>query len=230
MSPHFFSKKRNRFDVEWNYATCSVSTIWISSKIHGKKFPEGFIHGTLRGMKDVTPPGKNGDNRRDRSVPPTDPIERFGWWLDEAFLIPGTRIRFGWDAIIGLVPGLGESIMVALQAALVFYLVVHREVPAVIAARMVVNVFIDALVGAIPLVGDVFDIFFKANTRNIDLVREVRYQRATTGRVKTLRHYAFLGVLALALMSIVGGALFLVFHVLRYLVDALTSLNGAPLW
>lgn len=89
--------------------------------------------------------------------------------MDSAFRIPGTRITLGWDAIIGLVPVVGDA------AALAPSVFILREanrlgVSRPMMARMLVNTGIDLAIGAIPLVGDVFDIGWKSKTRNVDLL------------------------------------------------------------
>ena len=91
--------------------------------------------------------------------------------FDQAFGIPGTRWRFGIDALFGLVPGLGD---VAGAVVEVYALQVARSLraPAVIQLHMLGNVAIDALVGTIPLLGDLFDFAFKAQTRNLALLEE----------------------------------------------------------
>ena len=90
-------------------------------------------------------------------------------WLDSAVRIPGTRITLGFDALIGLVPVLGDS------AGLVFGLWIvsraHRiGVSSPTLLKMLANLAIDYTLGAVPLIGDVFDIFWKANQRNIRLL------------------------------------------------------------
>jgi hypothetical protein len=101
--------------------------------------------------------------------------------LDEAFVIPGTGIRFGLDGIIGLVPGLGDVIagMLSLVIPLAGWV---RGVPYVTLARMGANLGIGVLVGSIPIFGDVFDIAWKANRRNYRLlVRHLAAPRRHTG-------------------------------------------------
>jgi hypothetical protein len=91
--------------------------------------------------------------------------------LDSAVLIPGTKIRFGADAIIGLVPGIGDAITTALSAWIVYE--AHRlGVPRHLLIRMIGNVAIDGLFGAVPLVGDLFDVMWRANKRNMRLLRQ----------------------------------------------------------
>ena len=98
--------------------------------------------------------------------------ERLRWLeilLDEAFRVPGTQIRFGIDGIIGLVPGLGD-VLAGLLSLLIPLAAWVRGVPYITLVRMLINVSIGLLVGTIPIFGDAFDIFWKANRRNYRLL------------------------------------------------------------
>jgi hypothetical protein len=91
--------------------------------------------------------------------------------LDTAFVVPGTQIRFGVDALIGLIPGIGDAITTLIA------LYVVREARELGASRLLIwrmlgNVAIDGLVGAVPLVGDAFDVAWRANRRNLRLLRD----------------------------------------------------------
>ena len=101
-------------------------------------------------------------------------LERLAWLMDRAFHIPGTRIRVGFDALLGLLPIGGDVLTGLVQAGLVLVALRYYKVPKIVAARMAANVLIDIAVGAIPLLGDLFDIGFKANTRNIQLLDAYR--------------------------------------------------------
>lgn len=90
--------------------------------------------------------------------------------LDSAFAIPGTRFRIGLDGILGLLPGIGDATGAALSIYLIFE-AARLGLPLSTLLRMVGNVAIETAVGAIPIVGDIFDIAWKANMRNIALVR-----------------------------------------------------------
>jgi hypothetical protein len=99
--------------------------------------------------------------------------------LDAAVRIPGTNIRFGLDAVLGLLPGAGDiaggvlSAFIVVQAA-------NLGAPRSVLARMVMNVAIDSIVGVVPVLGDLFDIGWKSNTRNMDLLeRYVARPQAT---------------------------------------------------
>jgi hypothetical protein len=105
-------------------------------------------------------------------------LEWLAWLMDRAFHIPGTRIRVGLDALLGLLPVGGDVLTGLVQAGLVLAALRYYKVPKLVAARMAANVLIDIMVGAIPLLGDLFDIGFKANTRNIRLLEAYRHPGA----------------------------------------------------
>lgn len=98
-----------------------------------------------------------------------DRLRRVGWLLDNSLPIPGTRFRLGIDQLIGLVPGIGDLI----GGLLSLYIIVEASrmgVPRSLLLRMGWNVAVDTLVGEIPILGDMFDIGFKANLRNLALL------------------------------------------------------------
>lgn len=100
--------------------------------------------------------------------------DQFADLMDRRFVIPGTNIRFGLDAIIGLIPGIGDWIggLAALYFP-VYGAFANISTPVII--RMFVNILIDVIVGAIPVLGDIFDVSWKANTKNVELLN--KYQR-----------------------------------------------------
>lgn len=98
-------------------------------------------------------------------------LDRLARLLDAQWRVPGTNIRFGADAVAGLIPGIGD----AAAGLVAFYIVMgaaSKGASAGLLARMVGNVAIDTVVGSVPLLGTVFDVFFKANKRNMRLLRE----------------------------------------------------------
>ena len=100
-------------------------------------------------------------------------LARLEWlanWLDTALVIPGTNVRFGADALIGLVPGLGDAVTTGISCWIIYE---ARQIgaPMHLVLRMIVNVAIDGAVGAVPVAGDVFDVFWRANRRNVTLLR-----------------------------------------------------------
>ena len=109
-------------------------------------------------------------------------LERLATALDSAFVVPGLGVRFGADSILGLVPGVGDAISLGLSGWLILEAKRLGAPPAML-ARMAANLAVDAVVGSVPVAGDVFDVFFKANRRNMALLRrhiaELRSARAT---------------------------------------------------
>jgi hypothetical protein len=132
--------------------------------------------------------------------------------LDEAFRLPGTQFRFGLDGIIGLVPGLGDVLAGVLSLAIPFAAWV-RGVPYVTLVRMAANLGIGVLVGSIPLLGDLFDIVWKANRRNYRLLQ----RSLATPRLHNWRDWAFLLFLAAALGLVFAIPLALVVWFLAWL-------------
>lgn len=91
--------------------------------------------------------------------------------LDDQFAIPGTNIRFGLDSLLGLIPGGGDALGSVATLSL-FALALHKQVPREVLMRMALNVAIDAAVGSVPVVGDLFDVGFKANRKNLGLIEK----------------------------------------------------------
>lgn len=101
----------------------------------------------------------------------TEQLRNWSYRMDRAFRVPGTRFRFGWDAIVGLIPGFGDAVM----AAFSLFILAHSfriRLPGVIRIRMVLNVMLDLLAGTVPLLGDIFDVVWKASTRNLALIEK----------------------------------------------------------
>ena len=98
--------------------------------------------------------------------------------LDSAFRIPVLGYRVGWDAIIGLVPGLGDAVGMLFSGYIVFE-AARLGAPKSVLARMVYNVALEVIIGALPLIGDLFDAVWKANVRNVRLL-----ERALNAQVR----------------------------------------------
>ena len=102
--------------------------------------------------------------------------------LDEAFRVPGTNLRFGWDPIIGLVPWVGDVITAVVGCAIVVQ--AHQmRIPRVIQLRMLLNIGIDVLIGVVPFLGDAADVFWKSNAKNFAMLERhaPEVQPATRG-------------------------------------------------
>lgn len=102
-------------------------------------------------------------------------IEAFSRLLDSRFVIPGTSIRFGLDPIISLFPVLGDLITFVISSALI-YTMHQRGASRKVVIKMILNATLDTVIGAIPLVGSIFDVFYRANDRNVRLLKEHYYE------------------------------------------------------
>ena len=142
-----------------------------------------------------------------------DEVELIAWLLDNSIPIPGTGRRVGLDGVIGLVPGVGDllsagiSVLVVVRAA-------QFKLPRIVLVRMLANVALDLGIGAIPVLGDAFDLWFKASTRNLDLMR--RYLAAP--EASTRGQWLFFGALLLAALALVAGSLWAVATAIDWLL------------
>ncbi|WP_437971027.1 DUF4112 domain-containing protein [Sorangium sp. So ce260] len=146
-------------------------------------------------------------------------LNALGHFLDNAIRIPGVGYRVGYDALIGLIPGVGDLIGFGLSIYIVLAAARYR-LPVSTVLRMVLNVGLETLIGTVPLLGDLFDAAYKANARNLDLLRAHLAARAQGGaRPSDLGFYAGLTVA-------VGGVLALTGLLLFSLIRALQALLG----
>jgi len=136
-------------------------------------------------------------------------VELLAWLLDNSIPIPGTGRRIGVDALVGLIPGAGDivsgglGLFVVLRGA-------QRGLPTIVVTRMLVNVALDFAIGAIPFIGDLFDMWYKSNQRNVALMR--RY--VATPTASTAGQWLFFGVILAALGLAAFGFVWLVWSTL----------------
>lgn len=153
----------------------------------------------------------NPDYRTDLPLPTRTALppwtEALARLLDDAFKIPGTEVRVGMDAILGLVaPGAGDALTSIVTAALILE-GFKRRVPTVILLRMLLNVTIDAVIGSIPVVGDLFDVVHRAARKNLELLQRHGGTAPLTPRPVdyVVVGFALLCVLALLALPVVIG-------------------------
>jgi hypothetical protein len=130
--------------------------------------------------------------------------------MDTAFVIPGTRFRFGLDALIGLIPGIGDVVGAGVGMYIV-YAAARLGVSRAVLARMLLNVGADAAVGAVPLAGDVLDAAWRANTRNVALLEQALREPQAARRASL---WMVVGAL-LAVVALAAGGLFLTVYLAR---------------
>jgi hypothetical protein len=118
------------------------------------------------------------ESERSRSL---GEVEMLAWLLDNSIPVPGTGRRFGIDALIGFVPVLGDMVSGGI-GLFVVWRASRYGLPRIAVARMLANTVIDIAVGAIPILGDAFDLWFKANTRNLAIMRRHLEEPAASTR------------------------------------------------
>ncbi|BBB97068.1 hypothetical protein M2192_008159 [Bradyrhizobium elkanii USDA 61] len=144
----------------------------------GRELVDGPLHPQFQGFQGAFPEGFRFDFRNSTANPFGDltreqrlqRLETIAKLLDVAFIVPGTNVRYGIDGLIGLIPVVGDIITTAISLWLV------REArllgaPWHITARMLANVAVDGVIGMVPVAGDAFDVMFRANIRNVRMLR-----------------------------------------------------------
>ncbi len=124
--------------------------------------------------------------------------------LDSAFVIPGTKQRMGLDPILGLIPGGGDTVSAALSS----YIIIEAALmglPRTTLMRMIVNIAIDTVVGSVPILGDIFDVFSKANLRNMQLVENHLKSPKPSAKVDKL--FIFLLIVGLIILILLAGGM-----------------------
>jgi hypothetical protein len=150
-------------------------------------------------------------------------LEALARWMDSVFQLPGVGVRLGLDALLGLLPGVGDT-----ATSLVSLYILQRAsrygVSKITMTRMALNLTLDLLIGALPIVGDLFDVFWKANRRNISLLQ--RHLRATPAEARRLRagDRAFVWALAAAVVLALVGSVALAYYIAAWLISALGRL------
>jgi hypothetical protein len=141
--------------------------------------------------------------------------------LDTWFRVPGTQIRFGLDGIVGFIPGVGD-LLGGLASCIIVLAAYFRGVPLITIARMVANLAIEVVIGMVPVLGNLFDIGWRANRRNYHLL-----ERSLAARPRdTAKDWLFMGLLGLGLLLLA----MLPFLLLLWLGGSLLHALGAPGW
>lgn len=139
-------------------------------------------------------------------------LRKWSVLLDSAFRIPGTSLTFGLDPILGLIPGLGD-LTSPIFAVLLLVQSVRMRIPRVVQVRMLINAVIDFFIGVIPVVGDLFDVGWKANVRNLALLE----RHARSGSMATRGDWIFvLTIIGILVALVVTPVLFAAWLLSRF--------------
>ena len=155
-------------------------------------------------------------DRPERSIKIDDSLDRLSWLMDDLIKIPGLNWRFGLDALVGLIPGFGDTV----TSMVSFYILasaVRYRVPKVTLLRMGLNIGIDYLVGSFPVVGDLFDAWWKSNQMNVALLSKRATVSASEARKGQLSDWLFVGLIILVLAGLAIGSAALSIYLL-YLI------------
>ena len=149
------------------------------------------------------------DIQKRREIEIEESLDNLSRYLDGLFRIPGTGWRFGLDALIGLIPNIGDT-LTFLPSMYILFSGVRYGVPKITLLRMALNIAIDYLVGMIPFLGDAFDFVWKSNKKNMELIRTRATGRGKGTRSDYLFIFGLIGTLLLLLVaSIVASGLIL---------------------
>jgi len=149
-------------------------------------------------------------------------LDQLSRWMDGLFRIPGVGWRFGLDALIGLIPGLGDT-ATSLVSFYVLAAGVRYRVSKITLLRMGVNIAIDYALGSIPVVGDAFDMFWKSNQMNVELLRKRATVSAEEAREGRLSDWLFVGLIIFVLIILLLGSIALSVYLLIWVFGKLSS-------
>ena len=138
-------------------------------------------------------------------------VERIASVMDDKFKVPGTNFRFGLDPVLNLIPFAGDVSGFVVSAALL-YVMAKNGVSRKVLILMAINIAVDAVVGAIPVLGQISDFYIKANTRNIKLLKEHYREGKHTGSGNGI-----IVILLIVLLLIIGAALYVSYLTLTWL-------------
>jgi hypothetical protein len=161
--------------------------------------------------------------RKPQTVEIEHGLERLSYLLDGLFRIPGTGWRFGLDALIGLIPGVGDTVT-SLASFYILAAGVRYRVPKVTLLRMGLNIGIDYIFGIVPVIGDLFDTVWKSNEMNIELLRKRATVSADEAKKGRKSDWLFVGLIILILIALFIGSVFLALYFLKFVVNGFLGL------
>lgn len=169
----------------------------------------------VEAISGMNAPGRN-------SVEVEQSLEQLSRWMDNQFRIPGIGWRFGLNAIIDLVPGVGDT-ATSLVAFYVMASAVRYRVSKITLLRMGLNIAIYFIVGLVPWIGDAFGAWWKPNIRNINLLRRRATVSAAGAKKGRTSDWLFVGLIILFLLALLAGSITVTFLLLRFIITQLQA-------
>ncbi len=157
----------------------------------------------------------------ERQVKIDESLDRLSWLMDDFIRLPVIGWRVGLDALVGLIPGFGDT-ATSLVSFYILVSAVRYGVPKVTLLRMGMNLGIDYVVGSLPVVGDLFDAWWKSNQQNVDLLSKRATVSAEEARKGTLGDWLFVGLIILLLIGLAVGAAVISFYLLVLITGELS--------
>jgi hypothetical protein len=157
-----------------------------------------------------------------QSVKVDESLERLSWLMDDLIKIPGINWRFGLDALVGLIPGFGDT-ATSLVSFYILVSAVRYRVPKVTLLRMGLNIAVDYLLGSLPLVGDVFDAWWKSNQMNVALLSKRATVSAEEVRKGKISDWLFVGLIIFLLAGLAIGSALVSVYLLFLFAKALAQ-------
>jgi hypothetical protein len=152
---------------------------------------------------------------KNERLPELEWVDKIAWLMDSQFRVPGTKFRFGLDPILGLIPFAGDLASYGISAVVVMAMARHG-VSGKVVILMIGNVLLDAIIGSIPILGNIFDFAYKANNRNISLLKKHYQEGKYQGSGRKIIIGVALVFLALFILLIYG-----IWKLLEYLYDVI---------
>jgi hypothetical protein len=152
-------------------------------------------------------------------------LDQLGWLMDDLFRIPVIGWRFGLDALVGLIPGIGDT-STALVSFYILASAVRYRVPKITLLRMGLNIAIDYAAGSLPVAGDFVDAWWKANQKNVALLKERATVSAEEARKGRLSDWLFVGVIIFGLAGLAIASAFISFYLLIQFTKLLTGIGS----
>ncbi len=155
----------------------------------------------------------------------TADLDLLARWLDSAIRVPGTDLRLGLDALVGLIPGIGDF-ATTLASAYIVHRARQLGASRATLLRMAANVGLDAVVGAVPVLGDAFDVYWKANQKNVELLRRHVLAPPEQARRMKWADGLFVAALFAGLAAVVGASAAGAYYLISWLASAIGGAAG----